>query len=601
MTGRRWHYVKPNETTTVPRRFVFLDSESASDLIPGGHEQRFGLAVANLRDQRPDRTPRDTWACFDDPDLLWRTIDQWCNSSGRTVLWCHNLAFDARITEMFTQLPGLGWVLVSHNLAGKGCWLMWRKGRASLTMVDSTSVFPCELIRLGLYLGLPKLKLPDASAGGVGLYSRCWRDVEILRKAVLSYVDWLEREDMGNWQLTGAGQSWATFRHRFMDVPLLVHDDAAALAAERRAMWTGRCEAYWHGEIDFQVVHEWDFSLAYTRIARDVDVPIRLLGPMPEGYDALAHLRHPRTAILAECEVTTEQPVVPTVHEGRIVWPVGTFTTTLWDVEIVAALEEGATVVVRSGWLYRKGPALKAWATWIIAQLERLQATPDHWLFVVLKHQARALIGRCAMTYTQWEPYAVAPRDAVRAHNVYDAATGETFRTMQIGRSVWRDVGTREWDHSTPMVTGYVQAHCRVRLWKVLKLAPAKAVLYADTDGFLVTDRHTTTVAAIAAAHPEWGLRLKRSWQGFAVWGPRQIRTGPAVRVSGVPHRAARVDRRRFAGEIWESLPGALVRGHPGRVRTRDRVWEIKGVDHRRHGPPVGWTHPHRLPARKRP
>src|SRR5258706_7932429 len=349
MRSRTWHYIKPNETTNVPRRLIFLDTESRQERTAVGQVETWALAVACFRAQRPDRKPSETWETFDDPEMLWKAVDAYVGKSGRTVLWCHNLGYDSRIAELFDLLPAMGYTLVAHNLGAKGAWLMWRRGRASLTMVDSASVFPCELLRLGAYLGLPKLPLPPEGARGVGLYSRCWRDVEILRAAVLAYLDWIEREDLGNWQLTGAGQSWATFRHRFMDRRLLVHDDAEALSAERRAMWTGRCEAYWHDELGFQVVHEWDLSLAYPRIAKDINVPVRLLGPMPDDYDWRKILDSKGTALLAEVTVTTDLPVVPTEDDGRILWPTGTFTTTLWDVEIRAALDAGAHVEVTRG------------------------------------------------------------------------------------------------------------------------------------------------------------------------------------------------------------------------------------------------------------
>jgi hypothetical protein len=593
---RRWHYIKPNETTTVPRRLVFVDTEAYGDRNPFGHVQSWALAVACFRSQRPDRAAAEQWATYDDPEMLWRAVDAYVGKSGRTVLWTHNLGYDARIAEIFEILPALGFTLVAHNLIGKGCWLMWRRGRASLTMVDSTSVFPCELVRLGVHMGLPKLPLPPASARGIGLYSRCWRDVEILRAAVLAYLEWLEREDLGNWQITGAGQSWATFRHRFMDRRLLVHDDTDALTAERRAMWTGRCEAFWHGALGFQVVHEWDLSLAYARIARDHSVPVRLLGPMPDGYEWQRVLTMESTALLAECTVTTEVPVVPTHDDGRILWPVGTFQTTLWDVEIKSAIDAGASVTVHRGWLYRKAPALQQWAEWIIAQLDSLGDLKDHWLYIVLKHWARALIGRFSMTYTKWEPYAVAPTSTVRAHVVYDVDSGESFRTVQIGQTIWRDAGVREWGESMPMITGYVQAISRVRMWAILNEAPPGSVLYCDTDGILVTDMHSAAIQAIADAHPDWGLRLKRSWQGFAVWGPRQVVTGDAVRIAGVPSKAHRIEPRTFRGEVWESLAGAIEKGRPGEVHIRNRIWHVAGKDRRRDGPELGWTQPFRLP-----
>ncbi len=593
MTGDRvWHYVAPNETTRVPRRLIFVDCESASDRNASGHEQRWALAVARMVTTRRDRRRQDEWATFDDPEILWKQVAAWCGASSRTVLYTHNLGYDVRIAEALTELPRQGWALIAHNLATKGAWLIWRRGRATLHMCDSAAIFPTVLAKVGAAIGLGKLPLPGPGAAGVGLYSRCWRDVEIMSEAVLRYLDWIETDDLGNWQATGAGQSWATFRHRFMKAHLLVHGDSEALAAERRAMWTGRCEAYWHGELKRQVVHEWDLELAYGTICRDENVPIRLLGAMPAGFDWRAVLSSATTAVLAEVRVDTASPVVPAAHAGRIVWPAGRFTTTLWDVEIAAALKAGARVEVIRGWLYRKAPALHDWAVWCIGQVKAAEDGTDPWKRIVCKHWLRALVGRMAMTYTDWEPFAVAPVPDVSSMPLYDAATGETHTMMQVGQDVWIDRGQVEWQQSIPMVTGYVQAIARVRYWTILTEAPPDAALYGDTDSILVTDRHLFAMQAVADAHPEWQLRLKRSWQGFAVWGPRQIRTGPQVRIAGVPHRARQTAAREFEGEVWESLPGALAKGHPDRVVIKDRTWHIAGTDHRRDGPALGWTKP---------
>lgn len=589
---RAWHYVKPNETTRVPRRLVILDCEAFIDPIDGGHAQRWACGVARMVSTRPDRARIDRWRCYDDPVAMWKEIGDWAGTSGRTVLYTHNLAYDTRISEALSVLPELGWSLIAHNLVRHGTWLIWRKDRATLHMCDSASIFPTTLAKLAQVMGMSKLPLPGSGQGGIGLYSRCWRDVEILSRAILEYLEWIETADLGNWQATGAGQAWATYRHKFMDRRLLVHDDDVALKAERRAMWAGRCEAYWHGEIQFQVVHEWDLELAYGTIARDTPIPVRLLGPMPEGFDGFSVLHSQSTALLAEVEIVTEVPVVPTELEGRIVWPTGRFASTLWDVEILAAVEAGAQVTIRRGWLYRKAPALSKWALWCIDQVRAGQESAGDWRAIVTKHWLRALIGRMAMTYTEWEPYATAPHSDAISYPLYDATTGETTTMVQVGRDIWQDVGVREWSQSMPMVTGYVQAVARVRYWTILREAPPQSVLYGDTDSVLVTDRHLAAMADVARAHPEWGLRLKRSWQGFAVWGPRQIRTGAAVRISGVPRTAVRTGPQQFEGEVWETLPGALARGHAQQVVTKDRTWRIRGIDRRRIGPDIGWTHP---------
>jgi hypothetical protein len=462
-------------------------------------------------------------------------------------------------------------------------------------MVDSASVWPTTLAEVGKMFGLGKPRLPSDEDSEATWMARCEGDVRILRTAVRAYLDWVERADLGNWQLTGAGQSWAAYRHRFMRHPLLVHGDEDALAAERRAMWTGRCEAYWHGTIDYQVVHEWDLHAAYAMVARDAYVPIRLIGPMPPRHDWRTSVHSGRHRVLAEVTVTTEVPTVPAMYDDHIVWPVGTFRTTLWDVELTEAIQDGATVTIHRGWLYHAAPALQEWARWILAMLAAPDSEVPAWQKAILKHWGRALIGRFAMTYSTWDPFGSMPDLGAEQRTLIDEVEQSAYDIMHVGTQLWRQGDEVEWSQSMPAITGYVMAACRVKLWRILRSLPDAAPLYCDTDSLLTTDRWYRDVSAVAASPLGEGLRLKKSWDGFTINGPRQIVTGNRVRMSGIPVRAQRVGRHEYVGEVQESVAVGLRAGRTSTVRRMDRTWHTRGVDRRRRGPQTGYTYPHRL------
>lgn len=590
--ARAWHYIKRNEQTRMPRRHIFVDTESRIERGGKTHDQTWRLGCAIFSESRKGTARRETSTDFLDLAELWKSVSNFCGNDGRTIVWAHNLGHDARISEMFTQLPKLGWTLVAHNISGQSAWLEWRRDRSTLLAVDSTSVFPTTIAKIGEFFGIAKVHMDlDCDDNRVWL-ERCRVDVRILATAVTAYLDWLESDDMGNWQITGNGQSWATFRHKFLTHNMCVHDEKEVLLAERRAMWTGRCEAYWHGELKGERIYEFDFRYDYPRIARDYAIPTKLIGAIPEGYAWRSLLDSEKSALLAECRVTTALPVVPCLHNGRILWPTGTFTTTLWDVEIKAAIDAGADVEVTKGWAYRKVPALRAWAEWILDRLQADDKVTPAWQKTILKHWSRALIGRMAMTYRSWEVDATMPDSRLLSGTFYDRDSGEQFDYMQIGTTFWRDAGRVEWDQSMPMVTGYIQAIARVQLWNILRQLPERSAVYADTDSIFVTGRHFDTLSEIAARNTSGDLRLKRAWDGFAVYGPRQIVTGTQVRISGIPKRARRIGKREFEGEIWDTLQGAFKRGDFGKVITRDRRWKIDGIDHRRRGTGFGWTSP---------
>lgn len=595
MDERAWHYIKPNEQTRIPRRHIVIDAGARSTRTKWGREFTWRCGHAWFAKSAKGRPLTTSEAGFTTPRQLWEAVTDHCVSNGRTVLWAHNAGWQLRIADAFRILPQLGWELTAHNIIPHGSWLMWRNGNKSLTMVDVAAVFPTMVPEIGKWFGLGKPRVPTAEASTQAWDVHCRATVRILATAVTAYLTWLERGDMGNWQLTGAGQSWAAFRHKWMRHRMLVHADVDAMAAERRSMWTGRCEAYWRGTVRREVLHEWDLHVAYARIARDYTVPVRIIGAMPARYPWRDVLGDPKLALLAEVTVVTEVPSVPAEHEGRIIWPVGRFATTLWDVEIAQALADGADVQVRRGWLYHAEPALREWAQWCIAMLTASDDVCPAWMKAIVKHWVRALVGRFAMQYSSWEQWAVMPTMGAERLTLIDEIDNVTVDLMHIGDQLWRESGVQDWGQSMAAITAYVMSALRVRLWRLKQSLPQEAVLYVDTDSLLTPHRWHDAVASLAQTEEGDGLRLKTSWRGYSILGPRAITTGPRVRMAGVPLRATRTGRNTFAGEVYESVDVALRSGRPGVVRAVDRAWHTTGRDRRRAGPVVGYTEPIRI------
>src|SRR5688572_6467690 len=210
---RAWHNVKPNEMTRIPQRHVFIDTEAHSERRHGTETQRWrcGYAVYAKRERDGRYTTNDS--SYSDPKTLWDNVSDFASGTGRTIVWAHNVGYDIRIASVFEILPALGWSLKGHNIATRGTWLEWRRGSQSLILVDSYSVFTTSIQRIGEWFGLGKPSLPGEDAELATWIDRCRADCWILATAALQYLQWIKDADLGNWQMTGNAQCWATFRH----------------------------------------------------------------------------------------------------------------------------------------------------------------------------------------------------------------------------------------------------------------------------------------------------------------------------------------------------------------------------------------------------
>jgi hypothetical protein len=371
-TAPRAHYVRHNKVSRIPRAHVYLDSEAVREVTPTGELQSFRLAVTayDRRKHAGEAWREREWGEHYSTDELWTWITERAQRRARTVVVAHNLAYDLRITDAFGWLPAHGWKLLAIRLGDRQAWCSWRQDDRTLVMVDSMAWVPIGLERVGELCEIAKLPLPAWDDSNEAWLERCRRDVEILAELWRRVLAWLDTDDLGNFKPTGAGQAWAAFRHRFMTDHLFVHEDEVARAAERYSSHTGRCEAWRHGALRGGPFTEWDYTSAYAQIGADCAVPVKLNGELHAPTLADVQRIARKCAVLAEVEVSTSVPTVPCRTDAGIVWPVGTFATTLWENEIQLAVDHGAHVAVARAWFYRRRPALGAFCAWVLSTLE---------------------------------------------------------------------------------------------------------------------------------------------------------------------------------------------------------------------------------------
>lgn len=527
---------------------------------------------------------------------LWTDIGAHTRKGARTVLYAHNLPYDMRIGRALECLPGRRWVLENIRLDSRGSWSRWTRDKASLILCDSASIFPCTLATLALLVEKRKAPLPDGDDTS-GWLQRCRTDVEILTTVMLQYLDWLKTGAAGNWQMTGSSQSWAHWRHCHYTEKVLIHHDTEATDAERRALWTGRAENWRWGRDATDPVFEYDWSNAYPRVAQDTLVPTRFLGVSDRVSTSALPKLWARYAILADVEVTTDVPCVPARTDDGIVWPVGTFATTLWDPELRLLASSGATIRVRRVWMYQKGPALQEWARWTLNGIHSDTVRELRWLPIVLKHWSRSLIGRFAMRYQSWERFGTLPVSGIRIGTMVDRDTGTSADTMQLGHEFYVLSDYQEAPNSCPQITGYIMSEARAKLWRVIEKVGAAHVYYMDTDSLVVDANGAGTIERQGNASDCAGLRLKERHRGWEIYGPRALILGDTAKFAGMPRGAERVGDTQWLGEVWTGLEHSVKTGEFDRVTIRKRPFSVRWNEKRRIRCADGTTAAPRLPA----
>lgn len=594
MTERPTHWLRLNAASRTPRRVICFDSEAVKVRTRHTETQRFRLAVASF-----DRLDADANAhglesaeFVGEPLELWKWVADHTAQSHKTVCFAHKLDYDLRLTDGLRHLPGLGFKCKGIGLNPHSTWARFSDGKRSLWLCDSLTFLPASLDKIAAMIKAQKKPLPADNAPDAAWLARCRGDVEVLRAAILHYIGFVKREDLGDFRLTGSAQASAAFRHRFLQPKtLLVHSDQSTIDAERRAAFAGRCEVWRHGKVKGPI-YEYDFQASYARIAERYAVPCRSWGEhtlLPPHR--LAKVRQ-HSAILCDVTVTTDVPTVPAPLDGRIVWPVGTFTTTLWDCELDLLESEGGSYEITRLWTYDRAPILRDWARWILDGLDGKPPGDVPLQQLVLKHWSRALIGRFGLRYPVLEEFGTDSEFGLSLMPVWDDVTQTNTTHLQLGQQVFEQVGTAESGNSAPMVMSWIMAKARCELWELMKVAGLDNVLYVDTDGILLATKSFGPKLSLAVKGMTDRVRLKQEFSSADLRSPRNLDVGDERRIAGLPRKAQRNGRDTYQGEVWESLPTALRKRRASTVVLTERRFTVADRDPRRNHLPGGATAP---------
>jgi len=586
------HYLPTTVSSQVPRRVVYLDTETVNHRVVDGQELtwRLGVTASALYHSDSKRWSHYKFKTHHTPEDLWQTVIAHTLPGCRTLAVAHNLSFDLRISRGLEILTDWGWrvskISVSHNHVSA----TMTKNRRVLILVDSVMVLIKGIRELGDIIGLPKLDMPGEDASWYDWETYCKRDVTILAICYQTVLDWLRQEDMGCWARTGAGIGWNNLQRRHLHHKVLVHADNRLRQLEIEAAYSGRAEAWRHGQLRDGPWYEWDYEMAYGNICHDEVLPSVYRGHLlkPRVPSLLGHMDS--RAYLVRAQVHTDVPTLPWRDHLGICWPVGDFTGWWWLPELQLAMNNGADVLLHEAHEYTASPWLKDWAQWCI-QTVHDKSTPQAQIRgLVAKHWQRAVPGRSSMKFMPWEPVGDSHQTGLGYSQVVNYQTGQVGQQMEIGGQLWQAWDAYWWDQAIPQLLSAVMSYTRIRIWRAMQTAGLENLAMSSTDCVIVYPRGHENLKCATDKGSLTGLRVKGVHDRLTVWAPLFADGSTYRRLAGVPHGAVRVKEDEWAGERWDSFATTLEHGTEGVIRTHDAKFSRVVEDVRRHHLPDGLT-----------
>ena len=595
---RRAHYLRANHKSEYPHDCVWFDTETRQERVSPQavrHVLDFGVAAYRRRLPR-GRWSIPKWIRFTTPDEFWSWVFGLRKGKSRLTLFCHNAAFDLPVLDAFAKLPAAGWKLKTAVIDSPPVILSWRREGQTLRFLDTLNFWRQKLAVIGETVGLPKLPMPARGASRSTWNTYCRRDVEIIMEACLRWFAFLQAHDLGGFAPTIASQAMRGFRHRFMSTPILIDNQPEALALGRAAYLGGRVECFRLGKLSGPLTL-YDINAHYPHCMSTARYPTRLLATCRAPKLAELSDYMTRYCVVARCTLTTDEPAYPLEHEGKLLFPVGTFEAVLTTPELAHAIARGRVLQVAEIALYESAPIFWEYVHELYALRRAAAASEDAVLEWQCKRMLNALYGKFGQRGRVYETVTWSGDLSISVWTEIDAETGEVRNLRQFGGLIQQQKTEGESRDSHPAIAAHVTAHGRMALWGWIERAGRAHVYYVDTDSLLVDAVGAKRLASFVDPTELGKLKVEGVFETAHLYGLKDYCMGAIARIKGVRANAHWIDANTVEQEHWSTLVGLLRKGDLSAPIVEQRVKHLRRVYTKGCVQPDGSIEPLRLPT----
>ena len=598
-----WHRVRENRRRTDLHQLYTLDTEAVRiyrDRVTELQVLDFGVCRRERKgSQKKPHVVEEL--VFTRPEELWAWVDRTAVRNARNIMIAHNAAYDMRLVNPAILVREHGWKLGFAAIEDHPFLLRFHKEfspgkQTTLIILSTTNIAPVPLASLAKTVGMEKWELPAEDAPFEERVRYCRHDVEILHTWFLTYVRWLEENDLGQLSPTAPSQALHAFRHRFMKHEIVTHDDKPVLALEREAYHGGRTECFFIGTREGERITKLDVNSMYPYVMKHFAYPCRLVmytetPSMRELERAL--ISH---AVIADVTVRTEEPVYAVRTRERLIFPVGEFRTVLTTPELHRAIYAGHLVAVHRMAVYEQGKLFTAFVDFFYAERLKARERGDEAGAFLCKLMLNSFYGKFGQRTPVWELAGDAPPDQMEWWTEVDIDTGEEEQhRIFLGRHE-RTTGEYLETGLFVAIAAHVTAYARLVLWSYVTRAGREHVFYVDTDSLIVDDEGRRRLEPFIDPAALGKLKVEGETDSFAVEGLKVYRFGSEQKMRGIRRDAERLEDGRYRQWHWASFKVQVKLGEEGYVRLQQVTKRVSGPYEKGMVGPDGWVRPLRLP-----
>jgi hypothetical protein len=557
----RGRYLKRNHVSEYPAKFIFFDTETyriKQDETYYVHQFRLGYAIF-WRRATNSKTEVTEHHAIVDISRFFDWVDAHVASKERLLLLAHNVQFDAQVVGLFDELAERGFKLRKFiSDYGRNIW-SFRSTDRTIIVADTLNWFKSSLKELGKSVGLEKMQMPAWEADDVLWREYCRNDVEILLRAMQRYIAFLESNDLGAFGLTLPAQAFNAYRHRFMKHKLVVYDNEKLSAFCRQSYYGGRCEAFKIGKFDKDTYYQLDVNSLYPSVMRINKYPTFLLQFTTSQSFVRARGYYDLSKCVADVIVKTDLPLVPLRKEDKLLFPVGSFRTTLAGPELKLAEEHGIIHKIEQIAVFHCEEIFREYVDFFYENRLIAKKNKDTANDYLHKLFLNSLSGKFGQRSQKVELIGYEQDKQNEFWYEFDVESRKAKKYVRLGGSVFVYTDFVEGRNAIPQISSFITSYARVHLVKLILRAGWENVFYVDTDSLIVNEAGFERLKDELDEVSLGKLKIEMISNELTIYGAKCYTIGDKVRMRGVRPDAELLDRTNRS--LWRTYEfGSLLR-----------------------------------------
>lgn len=570
MLSRYTHrLLRRNHSKKIPTRCLYMDVET-KHIVDGEYERhRLKLGwTCYVRYNQNLTVSREHWYEWKQTYPLNTYIMSQAPINTHLWLFGHNIFFDLQSSDFFHYFTKWGWELdfyyeqgltyilvIKHKTLKSEEELKRMKGKVTnytkykwrhISIISTTNYYSTSLRKIGNMLGFEKGEVDFETATDEELSKYCKRDVDITRKAMEYYYEFIKKHDLGKFSFTKSSQSFRAYRHRFMKTNIYFHDSKEARKLERDAYYGGRTECFRVGNIKGGPFLTLDVNSMYPHVMRFNPMPIQLLKYTESPSIRNLDITLKKFAVVAEVEVDTDTPLYPYRHNNKLIFPVGRFRTNLCTIGLREAIARGHLVDVHRMAIYRKAVIFQEFVDYLYELKLKYKKEDNIIMTTLTKYILNSLYGKWGQRKPVLKESKEITFDGYYRQITYIFPEGlQGIEYKMFNKHIWQ-VGIEDSPNSFTAISAHITEAARFLLWNIIEDIGVDKVFYCDTDSIKIRKKdlkyldyplHDTNLGA---------LKVEEETNKLFILGPKSYITEKQRKIKGVPMKARKVGKFKY-------------------------------------------------------